>query len=90
MGTSQFNILSSSFVLERREISYISFDHGESSTSLKMPKAFLSQVQGLLKFERKLIWRAPGFTMENENRKTLKPEKSLELSYRQQTIPALH
>ena len=56
-----------------------------------MPKAFLSQVQGLLTFEQKLIWRAPGFTMENENRKTLKPEKSPELSYtRLQTIPALH
>ena len=70
-----------------REISYISFNHGESSTSLKMPKAFLSQVQGLLKFERKLIWRAPGITMENENRKTLKPEKSPELSYRSDNRP---
>ena len=75
---------------QRREISYISFNHGESSTSLKMSKALLSQVQGLLKFERKLIWGAPCFTMENENRKTLKPEKSPELSYRLQTIPALH
>ena len=89
LGTSQFNILSSSFVLPA-ERNFLYFNHGESSTSLKMPKAFLSQVQSLLKFERKLIWRAPGFTMENENRKTLKPEKSPELSYRQQTIPALH
>ena len=53
-----------------------------------MPKAFLSQVQSLLKFEGKLIWRAPGFTMENENVKTLKPEKSPEFSYRLQTIAA--
>ena len=50
----------------------------------------MGKVQGLLKFERKLIWGAPGFTMENENRKTLKPEKSPELSHRLQTIPALH